>query len=223
MIAYYDQQDRSPTPCHIARIAVSLRLCNFDLNSYQHFNRPPHRTTRKIPMTEQTQPPVKKKSSIVKPLSIGCGGLLLLFIIVAIVVAPDKGKRVTTPTTDDSVATAASPVDSSSERQEETAIPPEPQQTSEPDANLGPHSRLLRKSDFGDEWPLSVEQGVVECRDGAAVLFHAGGKTYPVNGTAKGWYKELPSIEEIWLENPSLPGTRINISPIIEAGRKLCN
>jgi hypothetical protein len=46
----------------------------------------------------------------------------------------------------------------------------------------------VSRAEFGDKWPLTVEEGVLRCDPrGAlgAVLFETGGRRYAVNGTAK--------------------------------------
>lgn len=151
--------------------------------------------------------PQGRKSGVAKSIGVGCGGLLLLFIILAVVFGPDADPKTTAGIADSLSAGPSVPKRSSS---------------SESETDLPPHSRLLRQADFGGRWPLSVAQGIVECRDGSAILFHAGGKVYPVNGVAKSWYGDLPKIEEIWLDDSTMPGLKIGIGPILDAGLKLC-
>ena len=79
------------------------------------------------------------------------------------------------------------------------------------------HEKKIYKTDYGADWPFSVEGGVLKC-DRSAILFLANGKKYAVNGTAKNWAKSEGydnEIEEIWL-----PGT--DIGRIIRDGLKLC-
>jgi hypothetical protein len=107
--------------------------------------------------------------------------------------------------------------------------------------------RRLTKAEFGEKWPLSVDEGVVRCLAMSVVVFEANGKTYAVNGTAKGLAKErgFLSIDSIWLEDPKFtemakeiaasqgrplvdvmkemgPPSRINIGPILDSGIALC-
>ena len=77
----------------------------------------------------------------------------------------------------------------------------------------------ITQQDFGKTWPFTVTQGELRC-DRDAVTFKAHGTTYAVNGTAGS--RGFPRIDPIWRPNPNLPGTRINIGPIIEAGLALC-
>jgi hypothetical protein len=55
------------------------------------------------------------------------------------------------------------------------------------------------------------------------VLFETGGTVYAVNGTATSHQPDLPEIDAIWADNPSLPGLKVDISPIISAGLEECD
>ena len=90
-----------------------------------------------------------------------------------------------------------------------------------------PDSGALAASDFPEgEWPLTVSEGVVRCEgsDGSgSVIFRApDGTDYAVNGTAQTVKQDLPEIEAIWKKDPDVPGTRINIGPVIDRGLELC-
>jgi hypothetical protein len=105
--------------------------------------------------------------------------------------------------------------------------------TKEPPAQVAstkqtaPEQGTLLESDFpAGEWPLTVNKGVVHC-DGSggvgAVIFRApDGTDYAVNGAAKTARPDLPKIEAIWQKDPAVPGTRINIGPVIDKGLELC-
>jgi Protein of unknown function (DUF2511) len=79
----------------------------------------------------------------------------------------------------------------------------------------------LSKSDFGPAWPLTVDQATVRCENGNAVVLDANGTTYAVNGAAK-TETDYPDVQAIWRDNPALPGTKVDIGPVIDAGLKLC-
>lgn len=94
---------------------------------------------------------------------------------------------------------------------------------------LGKQEEEVTESDFGDRWPLTVSRGILKCEkledselNVQAVTFEAEGKVYAVNGIAKG-RKAGEDIDPIWAENPSIPGTKKDISPLIDRGRSLCN
>ena len=107
----------------------------------------------------------------------------------------------------------------------------------------------LSQSDYGEKWPLTVESGFVKCLPlgAGAVVFMSEGNTYAINGIAKGFAKQkgFKDIDKIWkyaptyykaaVEDAKLTGKtveevikikgglpKINISPVIEAGLKLC-
>jgi hypothetical protein len=48
------------------------------------------------------------------------------------------------------------------------------------------------------------------------------GTTYSANGTAKD-HTDYPSLDPVWADDPHVDGLKIDISPIIDAGLKLCN
>lgn len=87
----------------------------------------------------------------------------------------------------------------------------------------GESSGQVSRATLGDEWPLTVEAGELRC-DGSggvgAVTFTAAGKTYAVNGIAK--QRGIQAIDPIWAPNPSIPGTKKSIGPLIDRGLELC-
>lgn len=55
------------------------------------------------------------------------------------------------------------------------------------------------------------------------MIFRApDGTDYAVNGTALTVEPDLPKIDAIWKNDPDVPGTRINIGPVIDKGLSLC-
>lgn len=70
-------------------------------------------------------------------------------------------------------------------------------------------------------WPLTVRAGVVRCED-SSVIFKTGGTDYTVNGTALTRHQDMHPIRGIWRASRDIPGTRIDISPVLDAGLKLC-
>lgn len=88
------------------------------------------------------------------------------------------------------------------------------------DTSSSGNSEAISEADFGNEWPFSVDEGVLRCEGAGAVVFEAEGTDYAVNGTASG--QGYAEIEPIWLEDPAAAGLKINIGPIIERGLALC-
>jgi hypothetical protein len=84
----------------------------------------------------------------------------------------------------------------------------------------------VSREEFGGDWPLTVDEGTLNCEGAAevgAVTFTApNGVTYAVNGLAIG-QDRWPEIDAIWADNPDIPGTKKNIGPLIDRGLELCD
>lgn len=92
------------------------------------------------------------------------------------------------------------------------------------DSKASPSARLSVSDVPQGEWPLTVSEGEVRCevRDGVeGVIFRTpDGKDYLVNETAQS--RGLSGIDPIWKQDPEVPGTHINIAPVLDRGLKLC-
>ncbi|MCG3887420.1 DUF2511 domain-containing protein [Photobacterium leiognathi] len=105
--------------------------------------------------------------------------------------------------------------------------------------------RQVSFDEFGNEWPLTVNSGTIECRQGNSVVFITDGKEYAINGTAEDLgYKDIRpiwkddtstgiveyaqvvandegiSLEEAVSQLGGLP--KVNINPLIQIGLALC-
>ncbi len=89
----------------------------------------------------------------------------------------------------------------------------------------------ITQAEYGDKWPFTVSEGVLHYRDTGVtvgttrmieVLFTANGVTYALNGTAKE-NSSYTNVDSIWAKNPSLPGIKKDIGPIIDRGLALEN
>lgn len=98
----------------------------------------------------------------------------------------------------------------------ERAAPP----TSSSSGDTEPGSRMITRADFGDRWPFTTEEGMLLCNEGS-VTFLSDGAVHAVNGTAKD-RTGFPGVDAIWADNPAIPGAKMDIGPIIEAGLALC-
>lgn len=88
----------------------------------------------------------------------------------------------------------------------------------------GSDGKTVGKADFGDAWPLTVEQGTLRCEGGGgvgAVTIEVDGVTYALNGTAKS-QKKGQDIQPIWAPNPDIAGSKKDIGVLIDEGLKLC-
>lgn len=92
-----------------------------------------------------------------------------------------------------------------------------------PEAKSLFNEKIISRADFGDEYPFTVEWGKLRCISPSAVIFEVNGRPYTVNGAAQNQGHE--KIDAIWRDDPkgTVPGQKINISPVIQAGLKLCN
>ncbi|WP_417589220.1 DUF2511 domain-containing protein [Pararhodobacter oceanensis] len=73
---------------------------------------------------------------------------------------------------------------------------------------------------FGDQWPLTVDSGRIDCIAPNAAVFIHNGTTYQLNGMAQS--RGYALINPIWRDNPDIPGTKISISPLLRAALALC-
>ena len=90
-----------------------------------------------------------------------------------------------------------------------------------PEAPGREHAERVKRSDYGDAWPLTVDSGTLRCEGAGAVVFVApDGTEYGVNGMAS----KYADIDPIWVApDPSLPNLRKSIGPLIERGLALCD
>ena len=87
----------------------------------------------------------------------------------------------------------------------------------------------ISQADYGKDWPLTAPEATLYCELNMVWVVYSR-VAYPVNGMASaGLAKRRPSLtvrplEDIWLYDDRYPGTglRINISPLIDDGLKLC-
>lgn len=82
------------------------------------------------------------------------------------------------------------------------------------------------KEDYNGKWPFSVTKIEVYCSGYSEIYCKAdNGKTYALNGSAKGASHNNPSIskvEEIWLDDPDFLGLKISYGDFITQGLTLC-
>lgn len=85
---------------------------------------------------------------------------------------------------------------------------------------------LIDAESFGSPWPFTFEEAYVACHAGQAVtvMDANSGRMYPLNGTARHKASQLglEPLEPVWRDNPDLPGTKVDVGPVIEKGLSLC-
>lgn len=89
-------------------------------------------------------------------------------------------------------------------------------------------SEHVSNVDLGDKWPLTVKSGTLNCEpiyEYTIVTFTTNGKTYAVNGLARGGRAKKRGwldVERIWKADPQYPENKMDIGPLIDRGRSLC-
>ncbi|WP_282014631.1 DUF2511 domain-containing protein [Marinifilum flexuosum] len=80
------------------------------------------------------------------------------------------------------------------------------------------NNQIVLKSEFGESWPFTVDKGIV-LNYNNAVIFRHENTEYGLNGfSLNRGYEE---VENIWSDNPAIPGTKISIGQMIDIGLKI--
>ncbi len=74
-------------------------------------------------------------------------------------------------------------------------------------------------AEFGDAWPFTVAQGIVDCPEPSTAVFRSGGVAYGLNGIADS--RGYPDIEPIW-RDAEIAGLKVNIGPMINLALQQC-
>ena len=89
----------------------------------------------------------------------------------------------------------------------------------------------IGRAQLGGAWPLTVDSGVLRCeplvvgdRVNPLVTFESGGRIYAINGTASSWAsrKGWQRVNDIWRDDPTVPGAKLPVSSLIAKGLELC-
>jgi len=82
----------------------------------------------------------------------------------------------------------------------------------------------IKRQDFGDKWPFTVDSGTIACPGPQEVVFEANGRKYALNDVAQQRKREKNyyDIYEIARSDPNTGGSKVDINPIIERGLALC-
>lgn len=84
------------------------------------------------------------------------------------------------------------------------------------------HDRLVSRTDYPGTWPLTVDAGDLWCNNGAlTITVNNVGDSYSLNGTAAATGFNKP-LDPIWADDPSSPGLKMSIAPLIADAQKLC-
>ena len=80
---------------------------------------------------------------------------------------------------------------------------------------------LIERQSFEGTWPFTVEEGALSCEGDAVRFTPTDGRTYAVNGTAKGIMGDSADIEPIWADAKG-PAPKKWIGDVIDYGLSLC-
>lgn len=84
---------------------------------------------------------------------------------------------------------------------------------------------LVERRTWNDgPWPFTVDTATLFCTKAAGgerVTVVADREMYALNGTAES-AKLWPPFDPIWLDNPNIPGLKVDIGPMINRGIALC-
>ncbi len=81
-------------------------------------------------------------------------------------------------------------------------------------------SAPVDKQHHGDDWPFTVDAGVIGCEDGLYPYFKAKGHTYKLTEMAKPNYE---SVAPIWRDNPNKAGSKYSLLIVIDAALGFCD
>lgn len=77
----------------------------------------------------------------------------------------------------------------------------------------------VRASDYGSTWPLSVTEGMLHCVAGGVITFVKDGTEYSL--VRRSQHSAYADVEGIRAVDPG--GSRKDLGPLIERGRRLCD
>ena len=92
----------------------------------------------------------------------------------------------------------------------------------------GSDSTTVKELEFGEQWPLTVPEAELFCKEYYAIYVKVGEHRYGINGMGKSYLKSnhsdsMRELKDIWRPDPRGVVSRVNITPLIEAGERLCN
>ncbi|MFL0179204.1 DUF2511 domain-containing protein [Mycobacterium sp. SMC-15] len=103
-----------------------------------------------------------------------------------------------------------------------------PTATAAPNPNNRPKGYVSEETWTDGPWPLTVSEATLMCaRQGVgggqqSLTLAANRKMYAVNGTAKST-GQFEDIDEIWADDATYPGLKVDIGPLITKGLSLCD
>lgn len=82
-------------------------------------------------------------------------------------------------------------------------------------------TREVSRDDYGAQWPLTVEEGVLACEPGDVATVTVSGRSYALKALSGG--DDVPAdFRRIWAHVPQ-SGSRSDLSPLVEDAEALCD
>jgi hypothetical protein len=79
---------------------------------------------------------------------------------------------------------------------------------------------VVRASQFGDNWPLTIDSAEVDCIEPSTAVARFGGRVFALNGMAM--QRGFADIDPYWRADPKIPGARVNIGLLIDSALAHC-
>lgn len=89
-----------------------------------------------------------------------------------------------------------------------------------PDKGFG-ESREVGAKDYGAKWPLTVETALLNCTPAGDLLIQIEGRAFGLEATTV--RDADPAFRRVWAENPDMSDERMDLAPLIEDARDLCD
>lgn len=88
-----------------------------------------------------------------------------------------------------------------------------------PDKGFGP-AEEVEADDYGSDWPLTVDSALVNCGPGGGLLIQIDGRSFGLAGITD--ENVPPAFERVWASDPSRGDAHMDLSPLVEDARALC-
>ncbi|QYJ05245.1 YebY family protein [Nocardioides panacisoli] len=88
-----------------------------------------------------------------------------------------------------------------------------------PDKGFG-ESREVEAEDYGSDWPLTVESAILSCSPEGDLFVQINGRAFGLNTATV--EDADPGFRRVWAANPGNGGERMDLVPLIEDARELC-
>lgn len=94
-------------------------------------------------------------------------------------------------------------------------------------ANQSSSSIFVAEESYGENWPFTVDYGVIRCQRGAVYFSTPDDGRFPLNGLARSYLSGTPSgtkdLHDIWKDYPSPYTPKYPIGDLISQGLEICD